>query len=179
MENGLNRRDRHAIRDWIDTLSVAPGAGNRKAPALGYPLLGAGKHRFVFDIGDGRILKVARVPKGIDCNAQEASLYRRAPSALRKHLCPVTAAGHGWVVMKKMTRPVPSGRVCDRQLKRVRELADRYGIAISDIVDRRTGRPRRNNVRLAKDGRVVLIDYANVYAERNQLVAFFRRAFGR
>ncbi len=173
----LSGSDRKAIRAWLAALSE--GTNDGRGPYLDYPRIGEGKHRIVYDLGDGRVLKVASAPKGIECNAQEAALYREAPPALRKHLCPVLDDGRGWLVMKKMTKRFPRDRKYERRLRRVLELGETYGLRISDIYSRRTGKPRRNNIRITSSGRVVLIDYANVYAtDGNRIVSFFRRPLG-
>jgi len=178
MKKGIGAADREAIRAWLDRLTA--GDADDRGPALDYPRLGAGKHRIVYDLGDGRVLKVALVPKGIECNAREESLYRKAPPELRKHLCPVLAAGPGWLVMKKMTRKVPNAQRYVRKLRRILERSESAGVRISDIFNRRTGNPRRGNIRLSKSGRIVLIDYANLYAaEDGSVLSFLRGAFGK
>ncbi|HZG56837.1 hypothetical protein [Paenibacillus sp.] len=171
-----SKSDRNAIHDWVERVKEAPpGTTPSGVPDLPYPMVDSGKHRFVYELGNGAVLKLPKVAKGIGCNEREADLYRRAPKALRKHLCPVIAAGPGWIVMKKLETPVPRKRKYEKQVMRILELGLDFGVRISDIVHRRTGRPRRNNIRLHK-GRVVLIDYANLYdADRSLLSACVRR----
>jgi hypothetical protein len=177
MAKGIGDGDREAIRAWLERLTAGDAGG--RGPALDYPRLGAGKHRVVYDLGDGRVLKVALVPKGIECNSREASLYRKAPPDLKKHLCPVLAAGPGWLAMKKMTKKVPKTRRYAKRLRRIQKLSESFGVRISDLFSRRTGNPRRNNIRLSDEGRIVLIDYANVRAaEDGRILSFLRRAFG-
>jgi len=178
MKKGIGAADREAIRVWLERLTA--GDADDLGPSLDYPRLGAGKHRIVYDVGDGRVLKVALVAKGIECNAREESLYRKAPPELRKHLCPVLAAGPGWLVMKKLTKPMPRGRRYKRGLRRILKLAESHGVRISDIFSRRTGNPKRNNVRLSSRGRIVLIDYANLYPSGDgRIMSFLRRSAGR
>jgi len=169
VKSRLSLRDKTKIDAWIRELEAdggGPAAEDEmlRKLELPYSLLGAGKHRAVFDLEDGSILKVAKVAKGIACNAREEDLFRRSPSGLRKHLCPIVEAGHGWLVMKRVTDRVPKKKKFERQLRRILErFFFEEGLRISDIVGRNNGRPKRGNIRLHRGKRIVLIDYANVY----------------
>ncbi|TLS51561.1 hypothetical protein FE782_13730 [Paenibacillus antri] len=165
----LTEADEERIRAWIEALESdrAGSIANEEAIArigLPYPIAGAGKHRIVFDAGEGLVLKVAKVPKGVACNGNEVWLYDRSPPELRRHLCDIVDFGYGWVVMKKMTARVPFRDRYVEQLDRICEEFLAAGIVIRDLYTRRRNRPRKKNIRLdEKRDKVVLIDYANVH----------------
>ena|GEM_PF-1804396 len=164
----ITASEKRKIQRWVAKLEHDP---IRKCPLmdavaelnLPYEVLGAGAHRIVFDIGGGYILKVARVTKGIRCNANEVNLYQKAPEHLRKHLCKIAAYGHGWLVMKKMKKKVPKKEEYEVQLHNIYREFCGLGIRVSDVLDKKSGKVKRKNTRLSKKHGVVLIDYANTY----------------
>lgn len=168
MAKYLERKDLKSIRRWIRQLEDGNVQSENesavlKALQLPYESIGAGKHRIVFDLENGYVLKVAREVKGIICNNKEADLYHRAPSSLKKHLCKIVDSGHGWVVMKKLNRPVPNKNKYKKQASVILERFAANGIRISDVVSRSSGNPKKANLRLNKEKELVIIDYANVY----------------
>lgn len=182
MKATLRKRELAAIRAWVEQVKHAsPDEAPEGGPSLPYKPLAFGKHRLVYDLGNGCVLKLPRVPKGILCSAIEAGVFRHAPRGLRKHLCPVVAAGDGWVVMPKLNRALPARRTYEKKVTRILKKSLDAGVRISDIVGRNSGKPNRDNIRLDAKDRVVLIDYANAYDADNRLLETpgrCRRAFG-
>lgn len=165
----LTKSDHRSIRRWIKQI-----AGKEEgllfsedyilaALRLPYECIGIGKHRIVFDLDNGYVLKVAREPKGIRCNRAEATLYQSSPPHLRKYLCKIAASGHGWLVMKKVDRPLRKRSTYAAKVAGILEKFHAHGIHISDIISKKSGRPKKGNIRLTKNKRLVFIDYANVY----------------
>jgi len=169
MKTYITEKDKKRIEAWTEALvqEKIKKISKKEAIArigLSYPVKGYGKHRIVFDLGKGKILKLPRVRKGIRCNRNEVSLFQNSSSRMRKYLCKVVDSGHGWVVMKKMKTEVPRKKKYARQLKKVYEKFLDKGVRISDLLTRRSKNPKWINLRLdKKKDRVVLIDYANQY----------------
>lgn len=130
---------------------------------LPYEYIGSGKHRVVFDIGNGHILKVPRTLKGIRCNHQEIELFQSAPPELKNHLCKIKDYGPGWLVMKKMNKGIKQNEQTKAEVYRIYNDFCLSGMRISDIVNKKSGNPKRNNLRRSKKHGIVIIDYANTY----------------
>jgi len=163
----MTKEDEKRIKAWIESL-VRGRVGTMTDEEtiarihLPYPVKGVGKHRVVYDLGKGKILKVAKVKKGIRCNRNEVSLYKEVSSRLRRHLCEVLDHGKGWVVMKKMNAKLPSEPKYAEQLDEIRDNFLKAGVQITDLYRRKSGKPKRENLRLdKKKDIVVIIDYAN------------------
>lgn len=167
MSKYLKPKALKSIRKWIKKIDHDEDAKTEKWPIidleLPYKEIGAGRHRIVFDLGNGLVLKVAKGAKGIRCNKNEANLYHSVPSSLKKHLCKIIEYGHGWIIMKNIKDSMPKKKEYKKQVIQVLEQFCSYGVKISDIVDKKTGNVRRKNVRLNKAKQIVIIDYANVY----------------
>jgi hypothetical protein len=156
------------IQKWVKLLEKGEFAEKSaewsKELKLPYKEIGIGKHRIVFDLGNGLVLKVAKVAKGITCNRKEVDLYQSVPSILRKHLCKIVEYGDGWLIMKKMNKIVPKNKKNNKQLIQIKEKFSKSGIRISDLTDKKSGNLLKKNIRLKKGKKIVIIDYANVYA---------------
>lgn len=156
----LKRWSAKLTREHIKAYAVLDAVSEINLP---YEYIGSGKHRIVFDLGNGNILKVPRTEKGIRCNNNEIELYQSAPPELRKHLCKIKDYGPGWVVMKKMDKSIKQNETTKAEVYRIYNEFCQNGVRISDIVNKRSGNPKRNNLRLSKKHGVVIIDYANTY----------------
>ena len=163
----ITLKEKKSIESWASKLKKEKILSYSRKKALvklnlPYKCIGSGKHRIVFDIGNGHVLKVARVKKGIKCNKNEVVLYKRVTSSLRKHLSKIVDHGYGWVVMKKITKKMPRGSndYKKKAYKVYRKFKD-HGMKINDNIYKNSRSPNRANVRISKHGRVVLIDYAN------------------
>ncbi|TMV48630.1 hypothetical protein FE783_16375 [Paenibacillus mesophilus] len=169
MSKYLNQEDLESIKRWVKELKNYKLLDRPSDDIvlgvlmLPYKYMGSGKHRIVFDLDNGYVLKVARMGKGIQCNRNEVKLYRSVPSELRKHLCKIADYGKGWVVMKKIDRGVPREETYYKKTKLVENKFRLYGVKLSDATSRDDRKPKRRNVRLSEDNEIVVIDYANVY----------------
>jgi len=65
----------------------------------GFPLVGLGSERAVYRLPHGEVVKVGTDEGGDAQCRKEAARWRNAPEAVAMLLCPVLAAGEGWVVM--------------------------------------------------------------------------------
>jgi hypothetical protein len=116
--------------------------------------LGHGVFRIVYDLGNGYVLKVAIRKSGISCNNKEFNIYKNSPQHLQKRLCPVKEYGHGWIIMKKMTRKVSMAERSHR--RQISELAREflaYGIEPRDL--------KKDNLASSSKGDIVIVDYGH------------------
>lgn len=170
MSKYLKQSDLESIKRWVKVLDSYKLLDRPSDDIvlgvleLPYKYIGTGKHRIVFDLDNGYVLKVARMGKGIQCNRNEVKLYRSVPSELRKHLCKIADNGKGWVVMEKMDLKVPYKEEYYHKTKIMDNKFRRYGVKLSDVTSREDRKPKMRNVRLSKDNDIVIIDYANVYS---------------
>lgn len=104
---------------WVDPTRWT---GMRFTPPPGATRIGAGTTRVVWAVGEYAV-KLPRSPEDDDTvfNRQEAAVYRRAPSKLRRLLLPVLAADPKglWLVMPRATEATreQSREVCRRALE--------------------------------------------------------------
>ncbi|MDN3365439.1 hypothetical protein QU577_27120 [Priestia megaterium] len=119
---------------------------------LTYRKIGNGRHRIVFDLNNGYVLKVALTKKGIQCNETEFKIYNHCRADLRKHLCRVKEVGHGWIVMKKMENEVPV-EISNKELIPLKNKFSDVGIKPRDMGN--------SNIRLSKKGKITVVDYGN------------------
>ncbi|QGQ95643.1 hypothetical protein EHS13_12490 [Paenibacillus psychroresistens] len=169
MSKYLKSQKLKSIQNWIKKLEKAEVSEQSEECSveelkLPYKDIGAGRHRVVFDLGNGLVLKVAKIAKGITCNKNEVNLYRSVSSSLQKHLCKIVEYGHGWLIMKKMNRIIRNKKEYENQVFHILEAFRSMGIRISDLHDKKSGDLKRKNIRLNKDKKIVFIDYANVYS---------------
>jgi hypothetical protein len=168
MRKYLKHKDLESIERWVKKLdSYKPLDRPSDDIVLGvlklpYKYIGTGRHRIVFDLDNGYVLKVARMGKGIQRNRNEVTLYRSVPSELKYHLCKIADYGEGWVVMKKMDRKVPRKEEYYKKTKIMNDKFLQYGVKLSDVTSWDGREPKMGNVRLSKGKKIVIIDYANV-----------------
>ncbi|WP_409304212.1 hypothetical protein [Peribacillus sp. SCS-155] len=166
----LTETDLLSIEKWISCMGpkIISGTQSRKkrtkqakaALNLEYEQIDSGKHRIVYDIGDGYVVKIAMSVRGLRCNKIEWDMYNTCPQILRKHLCPIAEYGHGWIIMKKMDTRVAENEIYDKKLADMEELFLSHGIRTSDVrLD--SNAPKRRNVALTEQDEIVFIDYGN------------------
>ncbi len=168
MSKYLSSEDLQSIENWINKLekkeafSIKSEEMTVKELNLPYKLMKSGKHRVVFAIKNDLVLKVPKVGKGVICNKKEVDLYYTVPSKLQKHLCKIVDYGHGWLIMKKMKKNIST----KKHKKKTHYLLDKFhkiGIRISDLINKKNGKPKKGNLRINKHNKIVIIDYANNY----------------
>ncbi|MDQ0875786.1 hypothetical protein QFZ77_004445 [Paenibacillus sp. V4I3] len=125
-------------------------------------VIGVGKWRIVYDLGNRRVIKVAKSKNGRLSNKKEIIVYKSAPSRIKKHLGKITTYGYGYriLVMKKYSRMFPRSKKYKRKLFSLRRTFMRNGIIPHDL--------NSNNLRLKSNGRIVFIDYGNFENRRKK-----------
>ncbi|MFY4773715.1 hypothetical protein [Metabacillus sp. RGM 3146] len=116
-----------------------------------YPSLDYGTNRNVYDLNNGTVLKVALSELGYKSNETEAQIYRSCNEDVKAHLCPIIESGHGWIIMKKMSRPVPQSlsyvwKLVELQMKFLMK-----GIIPIDLTI--------DNAALSENDDIVVVDY--------------------
>jgi hypothetical protein len=124
--------------------------------------IGLGARRIVYDLGNGYVLKVARSKYGIKSNKREVITFNSSQYPVKKQLGQIIDYDYKyrWVKMKKYYRKFPRQKNYNRKLYRLRCLFRNYGIIPYEIVSRK-GSPNFQNLRLKKNGEIVVIDYGN------------------
>ncbi|MEW9670083.1 hypothetical protein [Ammoniphilus sp. 3BR4] len=95
-------------------------------------LLGAGRRRVVYDMGKGKVLKVAKDKKGIRFNKSEVKIYKSCPSSLKKYLARIIDHGKGWLVMVKYKRKFPKSKKYKKLLFKLISKFKKKGVIPSD-----------------------------------------------
>jgi hypothetical protein len=126
---------------------------------LKYQMIGAGKHRVVYDLNNGFVLKVVISLRGIQCNSTEVQFYTQSPDDIKKYLCPVKEYGHGWIIMQKVDK-IPKTKKIDKMLTQIENKFKEMGIKPMDL-RRKNGEPRTKNLALSAEGDLIIIDYGN------------------
>lgn len=116
-----------------------------------YNMLGSGKHRIGYDLGNGYVLKIAIADSGFFANEAEFNMYRECPDHLRGFLCPVIEYGEAWIIMKKMILTVPANELYDLKVSQLKNKFLAGGIIPSDM--------KPGNLRLSEEGEIIVIDY--------------------
>ncbi|WP_079526045.1 hypothetical protein [Halobacillus hunanensis] len=126
----------------------------KKKMGLSYDVLGYGTFRIVFDLNNGYVLKVVTRRMGFLSNELEVNLFRDCPNHLRNYLCPVKEFGHGWIIMRKMTRKVSmEERDHRKKLVKLEDAFLKEGIHPGDL--------NEENLALSHKGDLVVIDYGH------------------
>jgi hypothetical protein len=135
--------------------------------AINKKIVGVGARRIVYDLGNGYVLKVAKSKYGIKSNKREVIIFNSSPARLKKLLGEITdyEYKYHWVTMKKYTHKFPHLKEYKRKLYQLRRLFRNYGIMPYEVVSRK-GEPNYQNLRLKKNGRIVVIDYGNFIFRR-------------
>jgi hypothetical protein len=173
----LKISDLEPIKLWIKELKILQYQYKPKGTEdprdwsklkLPYNVIGSGRHRVVFDLKDGYVLKVAITLKGIKCNKREAETYKSAPASLKNRLTEVKEQGHGWIIMKKIDNAVPDTEENRKKIIRLQNEFIKNGIDPKDIVNRKK-KPRWRNIRLSEEGQISVIDYGNFEKLRTKM----------
>jgi len=140
---------RALIEDTEPTLTdVAALASRLQLPEV----IGLGSYRVVFDLGNDRVLKVARSTSTADSRSirTEAHVYKTAPAALRPYLVPVLDVDPDsqWLVMQYARPAAASQPTLPGHAER---LASRFGI--TDLA----------STNLTEDGRI--LDYGDAWPD--------------
>lgn len=131
-------------------------------------IVGIGRGRVVYDLGNGLVLKVARSQYGIRSNKVEAKMYKSIPSRLKKYLGVLKKHTKLWLVMKKYDRMFPNSGKYRRKLRRLKRRFKRKGIMPYEIYSSRYKEPNWSNLRLHPDGHIIVIDYGNFERSRRR-----------
>jgi len=158
MSRYVTKNDMACIERWIRKLESGDARKSSdeyvaKKLDLPYRVVGSGKHRIVYDLENGCVLKVAKAVSGIVGNTREIKLYFDGPPSLQKHLCKIVDHGRGWIIMEKLDRQIPKGDDHKKQLKKIVSRFSQSRIELSDL--------KRANLRYNDDKDVIIVDYAN------------------
>lgn len=120
-----------------------------------------GASRIVFDIGNGYVLKLAKSPIGVRSNRREVKLYQSAPFRLTKYLGRITEyhSGYAWLIMKKYRQKFLQSPKNRQRLSKVRSIFYRHGIYPMDTI--KNGKPKHQNLRIKRNGKIAIIDYGH------------------
>lgn len=129
--------------------------------------IGSGKHRIVYDIGKGHVLKVSKSKRGRRSNKKEVSVYYSSPKSVRKHLGRIKKFHryYYWLKMVKYRRRFPRSKKYRRKLKKLIAYFRKRGIIPDDVLTRK-GKPKLRNLRVKRKGKIVFIDYKNFRLKR-------------
>jgi tRNA A-37 threonylcarbamoyl transferase component Bud32 len=119
----------------------------------GRKVIGSGRRRIVYDLGNGFVLKVATSKYGIIVNKREGKMYESVPSRIRIYLAQIKKFGKGWIIMKKYVQQVPKSQSYKRKVLNMKSTLRKNGIIPDDV--------SRRNIRLKPNGQIVVIDYGN------------------
>jgi hypothetical protein len=128
----------------------------------GKKMIGSGARRIVYDLGNGYVIKVAKSKYGIISNKREVITYKSSPVPVKKWLGEITDYDYKyhWVTMKKYNQKFPHLKKYKQKLYQLRRLFRNNGIIPYEVVSRK-GAPNFQNLRLKKNGEIVVIDYGN------------------
>jgi hypothetical protein len=125
----------------------------------GRNVIGSGKYRTVYDLGNGFVIKITTSKLGIIINKREGKMYESVPSRIRKYLAQIKKYGKGWIIMKKYDRQVPKSQSYKKKVLNMKSTFRKNGVIPNDVW--RHGRPQYKNIRLKSNGQIVVIDYGN------------------
>jgi hypothetical protein len=125
-------------------------------------LIGWGRKRKVYDLGNGYVLKVAKSKAGLLSNKTEFLLYHsKRAGHLRKHLGKVTKYGHRWLIMKKYVKPFCNSSKYRKKYRILKRKFRQSGIYPLDMYSMTHKGPSLTNLRLNYKGEIIVIDYGN------------------
>jgi hypothetical protein len=122
---------------------------------LNYKVIGNGKHRIVYDLNNGYVLKVAITNWGVENNKTEFDMYTNCPRQLRNNLCPVKEHGEGWIIMNKVDTNTPVDSKYKKKLRQLKKEFIENGINPKDMW--------RENLALSEEMEIIVIDYGNFH----------------
>jgi hypothetical protein len=127
----------------------------------GKKFIGEGARRRVYDLGNGNVLKVAKSKYGIKSNKREIRTYKSAPSQVKKYIAKIRDHDdqYRWLVMKNYQLLFPQTKKYKKKLRKVKTRFKRNGIIPYEAYSQ--GEPNLQNLRIKKNGKIVVIDYGN------------------
>jgi hypothetical protein len=130
---------------------------------------GLGARRIVYDQGNGYVLKIPIGKDGLISNEREVKIYRLSPLHLKKYLRKIKEYGQGyrWLTIKKYSRHFPISIKYAQILQKLKKIFKKGGIIPWEIVSR-YNKPNYQNLRLKKNGEIVVIDYGNFRFSRKK-----------
>jgi hypothetical protein len=130
----------------------------------GKKIIGEGARRLVYDLGNGNVLKVAKLTSknGIRSNKREIKAYNSSPSHIKKYLAAIREYDNEylWLIMKKYNVHFPKSKKYNQILHKMRTKFREKGIIPYEVVNRQ-GKANFQNLRLKNNGKIVVIDYGN------------------
>lgn len=125
-----------------------------------------GANRIVYDMGNGTVLKLAKSKSGIKSNRNEVKLYRSSPYLLTKYLGRIKEYHYKyeWLIMKKYGQKFLGMKGYKQKLAKVRTRFKKYGILPIDTLKNR--KPKHQNLRVKRNGRIAIIDYGHFKSVR-------------
>ncbi len=155
----LTNDDLKSIRDWIPkmikrrTRSEHKKADRaKKALKLRYEVIGSGKTRIVYDLGNGYVVKIAISKRGLKSNDREYDVYTHCSRRMRRFLCPIVEFGHGWLIMKKLKRVVLLTELDDNTLLKLKRRFLKEKVVARSL--------RSKNFAMSRN-RLIFIDYGS------------------
>jgi hypothetical protein len=121
-----------------------------------------GFRRLVYDLGNGKVLKIAKSISGVKSNKTEVKMYSSCPYPIKKHLAKIIKYGndYSWLIMKRYNQIVPESAEYEQMFFELRSKFKKNGIIPYDIATR-YGKPNYKNIRLKPDGEIVVIDFGD------------------
>lgn len=161
----LSEYDLKSIRKWIPLIIKNKSRSEqkkadsaKKALKLRYEVLGSGKTRIVYDLGDGYVVKIAISRRGLKSNKREFDVYSHCSRRIRRYLCPIEEYGHGWVIMKKLKRSVILTELDDITLLKLKRRFLKEKVIARSLRSKNFARSKH---------RLIFIDYGSFrFAER-------------
>jgi hypothetical protein len=143
----------------------------------GKKFIGDGGTRVVYDLGNGHVFKIAKSKNGILCNKMEVDLYRSSQKPIKKYFAQIIDydSVYRWVIMKKYNRRFPNSSVYRRELMKLVKILLDNGITPSKGVGR-YNRPYTPNLRLKRNGQVVVIDYGGFKYDHSSPILSFNHS---
>lgn len=89
-------------------------------------------------------------------------MYTSSPYPIKKYLGRIIGYKKDYrlLIMKKYDRKLPKSKTYKRKCYKIRTKFRKNGIIPYDMITRH-GNPNRRNLRLKRNGRIVVIDYGN------------------
>ncbi|MFC5711768.1 hypothetical protein ACFPU1_03135 [Thalassorhabdus alkalitolerans] len=158
--NLLSSREIQSIQLWISKLKRYKDLSTeekvikcKRRLKFSYNVIGFGKHRIVYDLNNGYVLKVAITRWGIENNKTEYNIYYNCPEHLQINLCPVLEHGDGWIIMKKADTNIPVDSRFKDKIRKLKKEFINHGIDPKDLWSA--------NLALSEKLEIIVIDYGN------------------
>ncbi|WP_410514953.1 hypothetical protein PaeBR_11490 [Paenibacillus sp. BR2-3] len=125
-------------------------------------IIGVGSRRIVYDLGNGKVLKLAKSKFGIKSNKIEVKLYQSSSYNIKKNLAEIFSynSRYRWLIMKKYTRKIPKTKAYKKRIFKLKHEFKRHGIIPYEITTRYK-KPNYKNISLKSNGQIVVLDFGN------------------